>query len=514
MTNNLRFGLAVLSGVLWALCFPKFNLWWLSLVCLLPLMIALQIPGQRETTATPKKAFQLGWTTGIVFFLILLYWFPKLPQENLTIPFFMYPALVLVALFYGLFPAVTAWGSAYLARRGAPLSLAFPALWVLTEFLRNSGYMGFTWGVLAYAMAPQYHLIQFASYTGVWGVSLYLVGVQGLIHGYFSLKESAPKILVAGLFFAAMLLPNFHGRSVIANRAMSRSIRVGLVQPNTGKNKWQPGVRDSVVAGLLQETRTLSEQGGKRPPVLIIWPETAIPARLPREPGYLYQVDRLVGETGIPLLAGYPDGTQKDGRWHFSNSAGLVLPNKQIVQQYNKRHLVPFSESFPLPLMNRYDFGQANFTPGKEQGLFNQLKEPFGVLICFESGFPELSRELVRNGARYLVNITNDQWFGDSAAPYQHFNFNVLRCIENRVAMARAANTGISGVIDPYGRVQVATPTFTADSRLVDVELGTGLTFYTRYGDWPLGVAGLMLFACAGFAFFGIRGSKKSGPTP
>jgi apolipoprotein N-acyltransferase len=163
-----------------------------------------------------------------------------------------------------------------------------------------------------------------------------------------------------------------------------------------------------------------------------------------------------------------------------------------MVARYDKRKLVPFSEYMPVPILNRVDFGQASFTKGTGPGLFDQLERPFGVLICFESIFPGPSRELVAEGARYLVNITNDQWFGDSPAPYQHFAMNGLRCIENRVGMARAANTGISASIDPYGFVREATPTFVEERTVVPVELGSGPTFYTRHGNWIL-VAGVLL---------------------
>jgi apolipoprotein N-acyltransferase len=151
-----------------------------------------------------------------------------------------------------------------------------------------------------------------------------------------------------------------------------------------------------------------------------------------------------------------------------------------------------------MPFLSRVNFGQADFAPGHEIGLFTQLDVPFGVLICFESIFPEDSRSLCRAGARYLVNLTNDQWFGDSAAPYQHFEMNMLRCIENGIGMARAANTGISGIIDPYGRVVLRTGTFIPAGVEGKVEVREGMTFYTRFGEWILGVCVLWVVVCAG----------------
>jgi apolipoprotein N-acyltransferase len=376
--------------------------------------------------------------------------------------------------------------------------LAFPGLWLLADWVRSIGVFGFPWGVTPYAVASLPHLLQFAEYTGTWGVGLWIALVNGLVFGCLTMERVRPQMVLGALLVVLLLAPFLHGRSVLRNREPQRAVRVGLLQPNVGKNKWERAVRDSVVGVLLGQTKALSVDHQARPPALIVWPETAIPARLPREPIYRWQVESLVNEMDIPLLAGFPDGVRvADGTWTTSNSAGLFLPDSGMVGRYDKRKLVPFSEYMPVPLLNRVDFGQASFTKGDEPGVFDQVDPPFGVLICFESIFPDPSRELVAGGARYLVNITNDQWFGDSPAPYQHFAMNGLRCIENRVGMARAANTGISASIDPYGFVRDATPTFVEERLVVHVELGRGPTFYTRHGDWIVGVA--LLLPLAGF---------------
>jgi apolipoprotein N-acyltransferase len=212
-------------------------------------------------------------------------------------------------------------------------------------------------------------------------------------------------------------------------------------------------------------------------------------------------VESLVDSIDIPVLAGFPDGYWRpDSTVHFSNSAALVLPGRGLTEQYDKRHLVPLSEYFPLPVLNRVDFGQSSFSPGKRPGMMIGTDIPFGVLICFESIFPGPTRELCRLGARYIANITNDQWFGDSAAPQQHFAMNVLRCIENRVGMVRAANTGISGVIDPYGIVLERTETFVQARFVGKVELRRGDTVYTRFGDWIVVVCLIVLAGFVGWA--------------
>jgi len=488
------------------LSFPRAELMWLAYLALFPLMMALRLP---ETSgaglASTRTSFRLGYLAGAIYFAILLHWIPLLPQENVTIPFIMVPALVLMVAYLSLFPALVCAASAFLARRGIPIWLTFPIFWVFSEVLRSIGPLGFPWGVIAYAGASSPHLIQFAEYTGMWGVSFWLASLSAMVYGYLSLRDGRAKALLVTLLLASVLGPFFHGRWVISSREPTAAVRVGIIQPNTGNDKWKAGVRDSVVVNLLRETTLLADEWKVHPPVVILWPETAVPARLPREPYVLYQVEALVADTGIPLLAGFPDGENIDGVWNFTNSAGLFLPGQGMVDRYDKQRLVPFSERFPVPFLNRFDFGQANFKPGKLSGLMDALDRPFGVLICFESIFPGPARKLTQEGAEYLVNITNDQWFGDSSAPYQHFNMNVLRCIENRRALARAANTGISGVIDPYGFVRERTMTFVPDRTVVQVELTGKTTLYTRAGDWILlALAGILVLG-SGVSLLGRR---------
>jgi len=482
----VKTALAVLSGILLGLAFPKFGVSLVAFVALLPLLLALHVPGHpRGEAVSPRAAFRLGFITGASFFLILLYWIPLLPRENVTIPYVMYPVLLVMAAYLALFPALAAAGSVWLARRGVPLGLAFPPLWTLLEVLRGSGTFGFPWGSLGYSLAAYPHIIQFAEYTGVWGVTLWVAGVNGLVHLYLDTPWVKPKTAVLAVLLVVVLSPFLHGRAALSHRQPRPGVRVGIIQPNVGNDKWTIAARDSLVDAVLEQTAELAGETAARPPDLIAWPETAVPARLSRDALYRHRVEALVDSIGIPVLVGYPDGIAlPGGKFRFANSAALVFPREGLTQQYDKRHLVPFSEYFPLPFLNRFDFGQSDFTPGKQSGIMSGAEAPFGVLICFESIFPGLARGLCAEGARFLVNITNDQWFGNSAAPIQHFDMNILRCIENRTGMVRVANTGISGVIDPYGVVTMRTPTFVKLQTVGTVELSESPTFYTRYGDW------------------------------
>ena len=505
--------LAALSGILLGISFPKFGISLASLVAFLPLLWVLHVPGRPAAEVlSPRTAFRFGYLTGVLFFLVLLYWIPQLPRENVTIPFAMYPVLLLMVAYLSLYPALSAMAAAWLGRRGVPVGLSFPVVWTLLEVVRGTGIFGFAWGSLGYAMATYPHLVQFAEFTGLWGVTLWIGLVNGAIHRYLAVKWVAPKAITLGVLLVLVIGPYLHGRHVLGHRELRPGIDVGIVQPNVGKNKWELAVRDSVIDALLVQTVELAAEHTIRPPRLILWPETAVPARLTRNALYRYRIEALVDSIDIPILTGFPDGVKlPDGAVRFSNSAALVIPRRGITEQYDKRHLVPFSEYFPLPLLKRYDFGQSNFTPGDRPGVMTDLEIPFGVLICFESIFPGPSRELAALGARYLVNITNDQWFGDSAAPQQHFRMNILRCIENRMGMVRAANTGISGIIDPYGFVHERTETFVPSTFVGTVELGRKLTVYTRFGDWIVVVCGIVLLGFGVWAFVKGRSDELLG---
>jgi apolipoprotein N-acyltransferase len=475
-----------------AASFPKIGGGLLVLVALVPLLIALEARTSTGSRLTVGAGFRLGYLTGAVYFLTLLYWIPSLPSENVTVPFLMVPALLAAVAYLALYPGLSAMIAVLLARRGVPVAFALPPIWVFAEYTLGQGTFGFPWGSLGYAPAAFPVFIQFAAYTGLWGVSLWIVLVNGLVAEAFTAGSSRRRMVMAGLATFFVLAPALQGAIRLRRAVPLPTVTVGLVQPNVGEDKWRASVRDSVVAAVLETTRNLAASRVGDPPDLYVWPETAVPAPIRRDPLYRKQVKDLVEGLKVPLLAGFPDIVrQANGDARYTNSAALLLPGQGLVHQYDKRHLVPFSEYFPLPLLNRLNFGQSDFTPGEERGLFTQLPVPFGVLICFESIFPEEARALCRGGARYLVNITNDEWFGDSAAPYQHFEMNVLRCIENGTGMARAANTGISAILDPYGRVVAHTPTFIKTGLFGQVQIREATTFYTRFGDWVLGLCGL-----------------------
>ncbi|MDZ4803448.1 MAG: apolipoprotein N-acyltransferase [Candidatus Eisenbacteria bacterium] len=489
--------LATLSGVLLATTYPTFNMAPLAFASFVPILLALA-----ETRRSTGSAFRLGWLFGFVFFLILLQWIPRLPPENVTVPMLLYPALVLAAAYSALYVGVWAGGVAFLAR-GRPVSLVLsaPGLWVLLEILRCSFVLGFPWGVVGGSQWAALDWIQMASLGGVHLLSFVIVAINGTLVA--ALLDRGPRRmfwLAAGLLL--IVVPWLHGRGERAriDAALSTlpTVSVALIQPNTGYDKWDGARRTEIITGLVQASLAAARVTNES--TLLVWPETATPTLLRFDPPNLALVRSVGQTTGRALFTGFPDqerdGPSREGgasRLRYYNSAGLFLPDEGLVEYAPKARLVPFAEWMPLPGLNRVNFGQSNFTPAESLHVFRGWKEPFGALICIESIFPAQSRKLVASGARFLVNVTNDQWFGDSGAPWQHLSLAVFRSIETRAGMARAANTGVSCIIDPVGRIRNASPLFEPALVVGEVVLAPKVpTFYVRYGDWIL-VAGLGL---------------------
>jgi apolipoprotein N-acyltransferase len=260
------------------------------------------------------------------------------------------------------------------------------------------------------------------------------------------------------------------------------------VQANVDlRDKWDPAKRDSTFVPYTAMTTAAAREGAR----LVIWPETALPMDLPRRPEHLGLVRDLVRESGIFLYAGFVERqVREDGRLDSFNSTFLMADDGVFIDYYRKMHLLPFGERMPfqgiMPWLGRLDFGQAEWTPGPRHTVFEVDGNRFASLICFESIFSRLGRRGVQKGAGFLVNVTNDGWFGDTLLPYQHTWLAVLRASENRVPLIRVANNGLSFYVLPSGRMVESTSLFERERFLVDVTPRPGGSFYTRYGDGTL----------------------------
>jgi apolipoprotein N-acyltransferase len=358
-----------------------------------------------------------------------------------------------------------------------------------------------------YGLIATPRFLQFLSLTGIFGGSLFVCLVNGCVWAALrgrGRRRLAFAAAALGLVGIALL----HGTLALERLAPGRTIQVAVIQGAIGHEiKFNPAYRDAN----LQKLMRLSEEAVAASPVrpdLVIWPETAATCYLKLDMGCRFRLIEFVDRLGVPLLTGAPDVDRgPDGTRRHSNAAFLLVPGRGPVGEYAKVNLVPFGEAFPYQdrfrFLEQIDFGEADFSRGPG---FMPIAIPggdtVGVMICFESIFPHIGRAYARAGAGFFANVTNDEWFGASGGPYQHAAMAAARAIETRRGLARAANTGVSFVVDRGGRVERSTPLFTPAAFVAPVEIGSGETGYMRIGDL---VPALCLAATVLMALLGHR---------
>ncbi len=488
--------LALLTGALLGAAFLAGPLGFLGWLSFIPLLAALE---SRVRARAPARAlFATGYASGLVFYLVGAHWIAQLSDVAITVPWLKYPAWIAAALYLALFSGLTTLIAGWLAQRSqAGLAVTFPLALLAVEELRGSGELGFPWfqpGYTQHAYAP---VIQLASLGSVTLVTLWLAGVNVLLWRAMTGRSR----LRAGAGAALLLLfPWVWGQRVLDAAPREPGPVVALVQADiAGEIKWSGKHQQAILDSFLG----LSDRAARaRPrPVLLVWPETATGSYLKKQVDQQIAVRRFVLRDSVPLVCGYADYDYgPDGRLRLFNAAGLFGLRGET-PRYAKRHLVPFGERMPFqalfPALGRIDLGQAEWTPGHDAILFPSDAGSFSVLICFESIFPALARSDVRRGARWLVNLTNDEWFGNGPALEQHAAMAVFRAVEHHVPLARCANTGITMLVDAYGRITHRVPVFTPAVLRAPLGRPGPHTLYTRLGDWPgvLCALGLVLLA-------------------
>lgn len=500
-----RPALAVGSGVLLALSFPKFGHAAVAFVALAPLLAAL--PGTRG-----RRAFALGWLAGLVSALGLLYWTALVVVQfgGLAWPLAAAGALLLAAA-YALFHGLFAWTVAGWCRRyGLAALLAAPFAWVAVEVLRAHTFFRFPWCLLGYSQLGQTRLIQIASVTAVYGVS-FLLAASAAALAYVGLEPrgSARRraLLVVAALFAVTLA--FGSWRLAQPAAEGSRLRVGLVQASIPQDeKWDQAHALANIAAHIDLAHDAARRGAR----LVVWPESAVPYRYDETPVIAAELDGLARRLGVTLLFGNDDrgGEPPDERFYVG--AKMLDARGRLALRYHKIRLVPFGEYVPLQALftlggrvtARLVQQVSDFTPGEEYALGDVDGGRLAALICYEAIFPDLAREFATRGAGLLVSITNDGWYGRTSAPYQHFAMAAFRAVENGVYVVRAANTGITGVIDPHGRVIASTRLFARTALVHDVVLAApvagGRTFYARHGDvfaWTCCAAAALLTVVA-----------------
>jgi apolipoprotein N-acyltransferase len=489
-----RLGLSAGSGVLLALAFPKSEFAGVAWVALVPLLFAIEgVPLSR--------VFRYSWLEGFVFFFAVLYAIPValVTFGHASLLAALAKLLLLAALEALSVGAAFTVGEFISRRLGAPPVITLPTAWVSFELFRTYLPIGFPWALLGYAAYRDVELIQFAEFTGIYGVSALIVLVN--VTAYQMLTRSrtiAAKLAGAAPAFGVVGIALLFGTARISQlQAIPAvgSLRIALIQANIPQSlKWEQSNVEPTFQIYAQETLSASQQH----PDLVIWPETAAPfvfiapADYADGPLRFHQVyhDRLlklVRDTGQPLLFGAPALDFSDGI-STRNRADLISADGSIVGYYDKMMLVPFDEYVP---MARF-FGRfvdkpvesiGPITAGTRQTILPIKNAKLGILICYESIFPSLARNSVRAGANVLVNLSNDAWFGNTSAPYQLLAMAAMRALENRTAMVRVANTGISAVVSPTGEIVAATKLSTRVTETETVSWAGTRTFYTEHGD-------------------------------
>lgn len=494
-TSVRAWGLSALSAALLFLSFPKFGHGAVAFVCLAPLLVALCGAGWR-------RGFALGYLTGLLSSIGLLYWTALVVMQfgGLSLPLGVGAMLLLClafSLFHGLFGALM---GHWTARFGPPALLLAPVAWVAAELLRTHTLCRFAWCLLGYSQADHESLIQVAAFTAVYGVSfLVCLASSAIAHAVLETRSSAR--LRASATVASVLLAAWgFGRWRLADPVPETGrIRVGLVQADIRQeDKWDEGKALENLERHVVLTREAVAKGAR----LVVWPESSVPFYFDRDDVVAEPLRKLVRESSVHLLFGNDDtddGAGKERRIWVG--AKMLSPQGDVTLRYHKIRLVPFGEYTPfetlLSLGGRFTArvvrAVGTFTAGTEASVGAIDGHRLSVFVCYEAIFPDVVREFTDHGAELLVNITNDAWYGHSSAPFQHFAMARFRAVENGRYLVRAANTGITAVVDPRGRLLESTPLFVPTVVVRDVGFVAEPTFYSRHGD-------LFAWSCFGAA--------------
>ncbi|HYA93314.1 MAG TPA: apolipoprotein N-acyltransferase [Thermodesulfobacteriota bacterium] len=491
-----------LTGVLLALAFPSYQLDWLAWIAFVPLL--LRIRGRK-----PWQAFFMFWFCGVVFFLgITPWWIKEFQFVSILATALGYLYLGFYFALFGLFLSLIP------GRIRLSLLIAAP-VWVALEYLRsNLSFLAFPWALLGHTQYLNLPLIQMASLTGVYGVSFVIMLANGAIanlishwveknrrreRGSFIPNPIYGGVVVFGIILALWVV----GWKILTRESSGRLFSVAVVQGNIPqKVKWDREYREQIIS----HYENLTEEAAKSNPQLIVWPEAATPGFVLNDLSLLRRVASMTRRLKTYLLIGsaeYPKFLKTSAKLSRGNTALFFSPEGKVLGQYLKIRLVPFGEYIPYEgIIPWPDFiiqrRKRNFDiAGSEATLFQVDGNQFGTLICWEVLFPDLTRNLVKKGADFVINLTNEAWFGRIAFPYQMLSSCVFRAVENRVNLVRCANTGISCFIDPYGRIKgrvtnEGKDVFVSGTLSQNIFISPPGTSYTRHGD-------LLVYGCIAF---------------
>ena len=498
--KELLYGL--LSGILLGASFPPSPV---------PYLIFIALPFYLAVITKNKNLGQINrftYFTALIFNIITLYWVGSWTAD--ADKFLMIAGSVLI--FFNPLLFLIPSTLYYLVKKYIHKNLALfllPWFWLFYEYIYSITDFKFPWLSLSNALPKFTEYIQIADIIGSYGLTVLIVYAN--VFAYLSLRNFKRRkkigIVYAGLFLIVLLLPTVYGINKLNNSSpVNNKIKVGLVQPNLNPNKkWETGNLDEQIDMYLKLSDKAQKQGAK----IVIWPETALPVYLMtnRYKKESLRIQNYVDTSNILLITGMPHVKYYDNKnvapedakpikgssklYTSYNSILYFSPGKEV-KQYGKIELVPFGEKVPLvdllPFLGKWikwNVGISSWNTGKEKVIYHYNKDSLNIniggVICIESIYPSFIASFVEKGAEFIAVVTNDSWYGNSSGPYQHKEISVLRAVENRHTLVRAANGGISCIISPLGKTLSETKMFTKSVLVGYVELNKQLTFFTKY---------------------------------
>lgn len=496
-----RFTASLVSGLLLALAFPcglphspLFGFSPLCWIALVPLLAA-------SLGASRPLAFVYGFLHGAVFSTVTLPWiYTVMRQYGPLTVLEAAGVLALLVVFLALYPALFCLGVAHLGKSSvARACLVAPFLWVALELVRTRApIVGFPWNLLGYPAATHLGLLQLASWTGIYGLSFVVAAYNALLTWFMVSRSRGARLAFWGATPVLILVLGLGWWFVPTEtpHRLAHLVYTDFPQAMSYPPNWL-----ELHAADLNQLETLSVAAARRSPGPVVWPEVPAPFSMQDRP-FAARAQRMAREAGTDFLVGADDWKLGPrGKWSVSNSAVLLDPSGREVFVYDKIHLVPFGEYVPLrrwlSFAGKLTAEIGDFTPGTQSRVGTLPDGRFAVFICYESIFPAEVRRFVAGGAELLVNISNDGWFGHSAAAAQHLAMARVRAVENRRWLLRDTNNGYTAVVDPYGRyVERVAP---GHRGVLDAPFNfrADRTLYSRWGDWWAWVS--VAAAAAGF---------------
>ena len=477
----MRLSLGVASGLALAFSFPNYNLWFLAWIAIALLIVA-------SIGASVRDAMLTGFLHGIVFYPACLTWIYVVIREYGNVP--MLPAAAIlggIGFLGGLHMMIFTSSVRYLSRRRLDaVFLAAPFLWVAMELLRaHLPIISFPWNVSGYAASGNLGLVQLTTLTGIYGLSFVIAAYNAVLAWAFFRRDRRAWGILGGAT-AVLILVAVPGPHLLASQKPRYVAH--LVQTNFPQSESYPSDWLEKHTGEMDELEKISVDAARREPGLIVWPEVPAPFSF-TEPKFAERAQRIAREGAQEFLVGVVDWKKQPGKtWEATNSATLLNPLGQRIFTYDKIHLVPFGEYVPLrqwlTFAGRLTADISDFTPGTEYRVGTLPGGRFGVFICYEAIFHNEVRHFAGNGAELLINLSNDGWFGRSAAPAQHLMMARVRAVESRRWMLRDTNNGYTVDVDPYGRVVAELQTDIRGQLDAPYDFRDDMTLFVRWGDW------------------------------